>query len=83
MLKQGKKEIFSENAEYHVAKDAQGMLEYKINELDKKLMNVKLIDASQIDTQSRVFSKVTIKNKITGKEVIYTLVSEGFRSQVR
>jgi transcription elongation factor GreA len=67
----------SENAEYHAAKDAQGMLEYKINELDKKLMNVKLIDASQIDTsKASILSKVTIKNKITGKEVIYTLVSE-------
>ena len=40
-------------------------------------MNVKLIDASQIDTsKASILSKVTIKNKITGKEVIYTLVSE-------
>ena len=31
----------SENAEYHAAKDAQGMLELKINDYEKKLMNEK------------------------------------------
>ncbi|MEP7267462.1 MAG: transcription elongation factor GreA [Saprospiraceae bacterium] len=67
----------SENAEYHAAKDAQGMLEYKINDLEKKLANVKLVDESQIDT-SRVgiLSQVTIRNKKTGKEMNYKLVSE-------
>jgi transcription elongation factor GreA len=67
----------SENAEYHAAKDAQGMLEFKINELEKKLVNVKLIDISQVDTSKvGILSKVTIRNKKTGKEMNYTLVSE-------
>ncbi len=67
----------SENAEYHAAKDAQGMLEYKINELEKKLANVKLIDDSQIDTSKvGILSRVTIRNKKTGKDLIYKLVSE-------
>ncbi|HNR09091.1 MAG TPA: transcription elongation factor GreA [Saprospiraceae bacterium] len=67
----------SENAEYHAAKDAQGMLEFKINELEKKLANVKLIDDSQIDTSKvGILSRVTIRNKKTGKDVIYKLVSE-------
>ena len=67
----------SENAEYHAAKDAQGMLEYKINDLDKKIANVKIIDPSQIDiSKASILSKVTIRNKKTSKEVIYTLVSE-------
>ena len=43
----------SENAEYHAAKDAQGMLEMKINELEKKIMNVRILDQSDVDT-SRV-----------------------------
>lgn len=67
----------SENAEYHAAKDAQGMLEFKINELEKKLVNVKIVDESQIDTSKvGILSNVTIRNKKTGKEVIYKLVSE-------
>ncbi len=67
----------SENAEYHAAKDAQGMLEYKINDLEKKLTNVKLIDDSQIDTSKvGILSRVTIRNKKTGKDLIYKLVSE-------
>ncbi len=67
----------SENAEYHAAKDAQGMLEFKINELEKKLANVKIIDESMIDTsQVGILSNVTIKNKKTNKEIVYKLVSE-------
>ena len=67
----------SENAEYHAAKDAQGMLEFKINELEKKLLNVKIVNESQIDTSKvGILSNVTIRNKKTGKEVVYRLVSE-------
>lgn len=67
----------SENAEYDAAKDAQGMLEMKINELEKTLANARILDASQLNTsQVTVLSKVTIKNGKTGKEVTYKLVSE-------
>ena len=67
----------SENAEYHAAKDARGMLEFKINDLEKKLVNVKLVDESQIDTSKvGILAKVTIRNKKTGKDISYRLVSE-------
>ena len=67
----------SENAEYDAAKDAQGMLEMKINELEKKLANARILDESQLDTSKvTVLSKVKIKNKKTKKDVEYTLVSE-------
>ena len=67
----------SENAEYHAAKDAQGMLEYKINELEKKLANVKLVDESQVDiSRANILSSVTIRNKKSGKLQDYKLVSE-------
>jgi len=67
----------SENAEYHAAKDAQGMLELKINELDKKLMNVRIIDESTIDTSKVVvLTNVKVLNHKTKKEVIYKIVSE-------
>lgn len=66
----------SENAEYDAAKDAQGMLELKINELEKALANARIIDETQIDTSKvTVLSKVRIKNLKVNKEVEYTLVS--------
>ena len=67
----------SENAEYDAAKDAQGMLELKINEMEKALANARVIDSSQIDTSKvTVLSKVRLKNLKVNKEVEYTLVSE-------
>ncbi len=67
----------SENAEYDAAKDAQGLLELKINEMEKVLANARVLDSSQLDTSKvTVLSKVTIRNKKTKKEVTYQLVSE-------
>lgn len=67
----------SENAEYDAAKDQQGLLELKINELEKTLANARILDQSQLDTSKvTVFSKVTIKNKKNGKQLTYMLVSE-------
>ena len=66
----------SENAEYHAAKDAQGMLEMKINKLEMQLADAKVIDESTIDTSKvSVLTTVTIKNKKNNKEVSYKLVS--------
>lgn len=67
----------SENAEYDAAKDAQGMLEAKINELEKVMASVQILDEAMVDTsQVSVLTKVTIKNLAMGKEVTYKLVSE-------
>lgn len=67
----------SENAEYDAAKDAQGMLELKINELETVLSNARVIDESQLDdSKVAILSNVTIKNLKTGKEMTYKLVSE-------
>jgi transcription elongation factor GreA len=67
----------SENAEYDAAKDAQGMLEMKINELETALATARVIDISQIDTSKvTILSNVTIRNKKTKKDMTYTLVSE-------
>ncbi|MEL6357915.1 MAG: hypothetical protein AAFQ37_13390, partial [Bacteroidota bacterium] len=40
----------SENAEYDAAKEAQGLLEMKINEMEKVLANSRVLDPSQLDT---------------------------------
>ena len=67
----------SENAEYDAAKDAQGMLELKINELEKVMANARVLDASQLDdSKVVVLSNVTIKNLKNNREITYKLVSE-------
>jgi transcription elongation factor GreA len=67
----------SENAEYDAAKDAQGLLEMKINNLEKVMANARVLDASQLDTSNvTVMSKVTIRNVKMKKNIQYMLVSE-------
>ena len=67
----------SENAEYDAAKDAQGLLELKISEMETVLSNARVIDESQLDTSKvAILSNVTIQNLKTGKEMTYKLVSE-------
>jgi len=67
----------SENAEYDAAKDAQGLLEAKINGMEKAMANARVLDESQIDTSRvTVLSNVTIKNVQNGAQLTYKLVSE-------
>jgi len=67
----------SENAEYDAAKDAQGMLELKINEMEKVMAKARILDESMLDnSEVRVLSNVTIKNVKLGKEITYKIVSE-------
>ncbi len=67
----------SENAEYDAAKDAQGMLEMKINDLEKVMANAQIIKVTDVDTsQVSILTKVKIKNLKVNKEMEYTIVSE-------
>lgn len=67
----------SENAEYDAAKEAQGLLEAKIAQLKTLLSNARLIDESQITTDSvQIMNKVTIRNTKSNQKMVYTLVSE-------
>lgn len=67
----------SENAEYDAAKNAQGMLEMKINELEKVFATSRIVDESQLDTSKvTVLTKVTIQNMNNKAEVTYKLVAE-------
>ncbi|MDX5326295.1 MAG: transcription elongation factor GreA [Bacteroidota bacterium] len=67
----------SENAEYDAAKEAQGLLEMKIAKLEEVLSNARVVDESQMDNSKvLVLSKVKIRNKANGMEMLYTLVSE-------
>jgi len=67
----------SENAEYDAAKHSQGLLEMRINELEKMLASSRILDESQMDgSEVRLLSNVTIKNRTSGKEMTYKLVDE-------
>lgn len=67
----------SENAEYDAAKEAQGLLELKISQMEERMMNARLIDESQLDASKvLVLSTVKIRNVKTKAEVNYTLVAE-------
>jgi transcription elongation factor GreA len=67
----------SENAEYDAAKDAQGLMEMKISQLEGIVSNARVLDDSNIDASKvAILSIVTIKNKANGMTVTYTLVAE-------
>lgn len=66
-----------ENAEYDAAKEAQGLHEAKIAELENALANSRIVDAETIDTSKvSILTKVTITNVTTKKKVTYQIVSE-------
>ena len=66
-----------ENAEYDAAKEAQGLLEAKINYLEGAMANARIIDESTIDTSRvSILTKVTATNLASKKAVTYQIVSE-------
>lgn len=67
----------SENAEYDAAKEAQGLLEAKINKMENLVANARIVDESQMDNSKvYILSKVKIKNLNNKAVVEYTLVAE-------
>ncbi len=66
-----------ENAEYDAAKEAQGMLEAKISQLEGVIASARVLDESTIDTSRvAILTKVTITNLATKKKLTYQIVSE-------
>jgi transcription elongation factor GreA len=66
-----------ENAEYDAAKEAQGLLEAKIKNLEGVIANSKIVDTNTIDTSKvTILTKVTITNLATKKTVTYQIVGE-------
>lgn len=66
----------SENAEYDAAKDAQGMNEKKIAELQEKLASAKILDDNMPKDEVLIGATITMKDLDSGEELEYTLVSE-------
>jgi len=67
----------SENAEYHAAKEEQGMNEARINMVEDKLARAEVIDPSSMTTDKIVFgAKVELIDAETEKSVSYQIVGE-------
>ena len=66
-----------ENAEYDAAKEAQGLLEAKIKQLESIIATARILDESNINTsQVSILTKVSLTNLVTNKKVNYQIVSE-------
>ena len=67
----------SENSEYEAAKEAQAMLEMRINELKATIAEAKIIDPSMLSADTvQILSTVEMKNVRNGMVMKYTIVSE-------
>ncbi len=66
-----------ENAEYDAAKEAQGMLEAKIKQLEGIIANARIVDETSIDTSKvTILTRVTVTNLATKKQITYQIVGE-------
>jgi transcription elongation factor GreA len=65
-----------ENAEYHAAKELQGLIESKINEIESALASAQVIDVLSIPETGRVVFGSTVKLYDTDKdeEITYKIV---------
>lgn len=67
-----------ENAEYHAAREAQGLLEAKIRNLEDKLARTEIVDSSNIPNDAIHFgAKIEIKDMDSGDIEYFELVSAG------
>src|ERR1700692_3832921 len=68
----------SENAEYHAAREDQGMLQARINELENSLSQAIIVDKSSLPTDVVVFGAfVKVKDLEASEIEIYQLVGPG------
>lgn len=67
----------SENAEYEAAREAQGLLELNIAKLQTLVANAKVVDSSQLDTDTvSMLNKVKVENLNNGRIMEFTIVGE-------
>jgi len=68
----------SENAEYHAAREDQGMLQARIDGLKDKIARAYIVDQSNLPKDTVVFgTRVRIKNLDNGQFEVYELVGPG------
>jgi transcription elongation factor GreA len=67
----------SENAEYHAAKEAQGLNEARVADLEDKLSRAEVIDPSKLSGGNVKFgATVTLEDEDSGDKVKYKIVGE-------
>ena len=68
----------SENAEYDAAKDRQGFIEGRIQEIESKLAAAQVIDPSSLDAGGKVVfgATVELEDEESGEKVRYQIVGE-------
>src|SRR6187431_209642 len=68
----------SENAEYEAAKDRQGFIEGRIQEIESKLAAAQVIDPAGVDAGGKVVfgTTVDLEEEETGEKVRYQIVGE-------
>ncbi|NJM44372.1 MAG: transcription elongation factor GreA [Brachymonas sp.] len=68
----------SENADYDAAKDRQGFIEGRIQEIEGKLSAAQIIDPASVDAEGRVVFGATVEmeDEDTGAKVKYQIVGE-------
>lgn len=67
-----------ENAEYHAAREQQGFIEGRIQEIEGKLSNAQIIDVTTMPASGRVIfgATVDLADEDSGEEVTYQIVGE-------
>lgn len=67
-----------ENAEYHAAREEQGLMEARVRDIESKLGNAQIIDVSTLTVTAKVVFGCTVElENIETEEVrIYTIVGE-------
>ncbi|PMR67734.1 transcription elongation factor GreA [Halomonas heilongjiangensis] len=67
-----------ENAEYHAAREQQGFIEGRIQEIEGKLSNAQVIDVTKLPRTGKVIFGVTVEliNLDSDEEVTYRIVGE-------
>jgi transcription elongation factor GreA len=68
----------SENAEYHAAREQQGFIEGRINEIESKLANAEIIDPTTLPNTGRVVfgATVELEDQDEGNRVVYQIAGE-------
>jgi transcription elongation factor GreA len=68
----------TENAEYEAAKDKQGFIEGRIQEVESKLAAAQIIDPKSLDADGRVVfgSTVDLEEEDSGSKVTYQIVGD-------
>lgn len=64
----------SENAEYHAAKERQGMIEARVNELEDKMSRAEVIDPAKLSGDKAVFGATVTLIDEDDQKVVYQIV---------